>query len=923
MAKYNKYNQLRPLAFSMNLEAVVSQPEFTAYPFWTLGLPGDLKQDLLKALAKATNRPLAKVHLPVQILNSAARMLIPNLIAIEQYAGRTNTHSWLYGFIGPDGEQPASPDAILLLVQAWIQTAFPKIQPATLRSIVQQLTARSFQWKRETMDLTHWNYAKNGTATPYEKNSNRSGFMLWPDLIAARLAQAELEWGHHILKFKRVPTSPGQHGVELVSWPPLEEHENDCVWPYSVLLTFTLQTVPFQSFPVLYCSVGIRRWAGPQVYLPGKIETSVYLLDQVPWIQGLPNNQCFQVAPIRWVSVPENKETGDKGGSRLGWGSNLIPLLNELHIGKNVFPDPQVLANNPYSFLQSAQMSSQPPVPTAAIVYREGLKPAHEAGIGFMPRDRSYFAEKIAAILQPEFAFIPPYERRTYELLPVFNPFFEEKKKVKKPPTEAEVLQAKNRATTERLKSVHAAVPSLKIIIRYQSKEVHIALRNAIEDLLGSPDSQRAFFTIESQPLGALGEKLSVKAGSPVTLYDRQREAISQRAADIAAQLTPAAGDIGVLIELDNEDGFDDGYDPKPALRIGFGRKGYHTQFITPQSAEVKSAKKSKDQIDTQLKERARAAVRDLLRQFGVIGSLPAIQSKLNKKQENLLNIPAPLHYLGAWLIKSTKASPTHIAQEIPVLVHMASNSWGIEVLAPGWDDWLSYRKAQLTLLTQPAVKVFKPEEITQFLLETLDSCLPNFGDTILFCHAQNLRSTWKWLGNELITKALPEELKQHDRLRIVRLRTGEPETPEWYAQKGLDEFGFASGIFEMGFGGQVFAGLQKKPLTMKELSVGASKALPQKKVDKKTQEEKVFDPRPDVRAWNPGICEFTISCSRPEDALMCAVVTNELRDHFAAHFRSPTVYPIPLHLASLLNPYVLPLNKPLRGTQNEADEEE
>ncbi len=220
-----KYNQLRPLAFQMNQEAVADKPEFTAYPFWTLGLPESLKQELLKVIAKAANRPVDKVHLPVRVLNSAARMLIPNLIAIEQYAGRINTQPWLYGFVSPDAGYPASSEAVAFLVRSWIRTALPPNLPsATLRTVAQQFTADMLQWKREMMDLTQWTCAGNGyhpddgTAIPYEKGTSRNGFVLWPDLIAARLSHTRLHWGRHNLTFRRVPTGQGQHGVELVSW---------------------------------------------------------------------------------------------------------------------------------------------------------------------------------------------------------------------------------------------------------------------------------------------------------------------------------------------------------------------------------------------------------------------------------------------------------------------------------------------------------------------------------------------------------------------------------------------------------------------------------------------------------------------------------------------------------------------------------
>ncbi len=61
-----------------------------------------------------------------------------------------------------------------------------------------------------------------------------------------------------------------------------------------------------------------------------------------------------------------------------------------------------------------------------------------------------------------------------------------------------------------------------------------------------------------------------------------------------------------------------------------------------------------------------------------------------------------------------------------------------------------------------------------------------------------------------------------------------------------------------------------------------------------------------------------------PEDAFMCAAITTELRHHFASQFGSPTILPLPLHLASLLGEYVLSLSKsPLKNRGNEQGDEE
>jgi hypothetical protein len=940
----SEYNQLRPLAFQLDQEVVAPRKEFHEYPFWTLDLPEELKRSLLTAIAKSTNRPMEKVSLPMHVLNSAARMLIPGLLSIERYAGRVDTQPWLYGSAYSGEMLPTSAEAILLLVRSWIRTSFPGTVPQPTRhALAQQVSTDAFTWRRETMDIASWKCAVNGTALPYEKGTVRNGFVLWPDLIAARFAQAQIPWGYHQLTFKRIPLGPGQRGVELVSWPPLEETVKRKVWPYSVLLTLTLQTVPFQNFPVLHCDIGVRRWAGPKIYLKSDVETSVYLLDQVPWIQGLPQHQSFQVAPVKWGKVGGSTGAGASGGSQLVWGNQLVPLLEDLHIGKNHFPDPQELADNPLRFIHQDHGSVAKP--SAAIVYRNGLKPQHEMGTGFMPGDRRPFAEAIAALLQPEFQFIPPFERRKYSVAIPQNPFFEGSKKnrpehaeeIDEPEDsegEGEVGDAPLVGTVaERLKAVAATTSSLTLIIRYQSAEVLQALREAIEELLGYPmtqtngmvwSSQDVTMIAETQPLGEMGERLTLKSGNYTTLYDRQRSAISLHATRLAAQIPATQECVGVLIELDNEDKFGDD-DPKQALRIGFGRKGYLTQFITPVPDTTHLSEREKAQAVTQLRERARAAVRDLLRQFGVIGLLPVIPatSRFGKRQGISLAIPDPLHYLGVWLIKlSEKGSPTHIYQNIPVLLHMASHSWEINVLAPGWPDWLSYNQALLALLTQPLSRGLTSKEIHQFWLENLHRCLPAFGDTLLFCHAQNIRGVWKWFGNEQITRELPKELQMYDRLRIVRLRTGDHEIPEWYAQNDKDEYGFTKGVFALDNHNQVFACLQEKPVTA-QTSPQASRVLSRVKFDKKTQEEKVYKPIPNVRAWNPGICEMTISCANPEDALMCAAVTNELRYHFASHFRSPTIYPIPLHLASLLDEYVLPLNKPLKSTGNEPGEEE
>ncbi|HVB22600.1 MAG TPA: DUF3962 domain-containing protein [Ktedonobacteraceae bacterium] len=919
------FHELRPLAFRMTPEAIAENQEFSAYPFWILNLPESLKISLRQAIARASNRPEEKVNIPIRALNKAARMLIPDLISIGSRVGQAKIQPWLYGYFDQETlREPASSEAIKQIVRSWIRTSLPKnIPPTTRSSLIQQATNDILRWDRKTINLTDWKLADNGTAKPYIENTPFNSFVLLPDLIAARLSKAEIIWGPHRLKFRRAPLTPGQSGIELISWPPLEYPERKYIWPFSVLLTLTLQTIPFQSFPELHCEVGIRRWAGPEItHLPGGAETCVYLLDRVPWIEGINYSNSFQVAPISWASIPASERKEGELPYHLTWDSELIQLLDDLH-PKEAFPDPQLLKQNPSSFIQKE--SSFSGKSSAAIVFRNGILPAHGVGPGLMPRDRYIFAEGIAKILQPDLIFIPPLKRKEYAVGILPNPFFEKSKGKQPEPDEELEDKIVSLAGTEadRREALAQSIKHLSIEIRYQSDEVHQALRNAIQELLGYTatfDNEYTWVTpeitikVRSQRLGPWGETLSIKPGSWETQYDRLREAINQRATTIASILTEVNGSVGVLIELDNFDKDD----PKPALRIGFARKGYHTQFITPQPNTDDLREKEQHKLEKQLVQRARSAVRDLLRQLGVVGLPPLITPKKPRsKNGTLLSIPKSLHYLGFYLIKqSIASSTTHIAQTFPVIVHMASNSAGIQVMAPGFNNWLSYNEALIELIKRPNSSILKYAEIYQFLQDTLERCLSVFGDTLLFCDAENLRGSWKWLTNEKFTKKLPKELERYTQLRIVRLRTANHEIPEWYAQSEKDPYGSARGVFSIGDSEHVFASIQDKPPTAMNLSKDQSKVL-QKKGDKE------YDPRPNKTAWNPGIGEMAISCMNPDDALMCAVVATELRHHFASHFGSPTTLPLPLHLAALMKEYALPLAKPAKGIGSEQSDDD
>jgi hypothetical protein len=900
------FNELRTLAFRI-------APEVKELPhhFVTLGIPEELKYLMRKELAAALNREPDKTRPRISVLNKAVRMLVPDIISITRNADVASVQPWLYGH----GQGPASPSAMQQIMRAWIATSFPpQMSEAARYALARKVTADSLVWQKRIVDLARWDTAANGTAAQ-PKIGEADRFVLLPDLMAARLCQPgiELNWGTHQLHFLRCPSAPGRPGTELISWPPLPyEDWQKRVWPYSIFLTLTLQTVAFQPFPELHCDIGIRRWAGPPIeYLPGDRETSVYLLDSVPWIEGIHHSHSFQIAPIVRRRVPIAEQQEGTSTYRFTWNNDLVKLLDYLHV-RDRFPDPQDLIQKPQAYLRDDGE------PSASIVYRNGIEPPHEVGPGLMPIDRYYLARQIQEIFAPELVFIDPPQRKTYAVTARTNPFMGK---------ESEEDQLDNLASEEdlppgllaqrRLAVAHATGKHLTLGIWYQSTRIRQALLQALHTLLGYPlleeetytwVTDELILTVQMYPLGPIGDTLDIQARSTSggRKAVRLRAAIRQRIEDVSAVVPPADGRAAAFIELDPAQTFGDA-DPKYALRIGFAQMGWLTQFITPYKENKKLPGKQRRKEETKVPHRATAALRDLLRQCGVLGLAPQIT---NKGKITSVPIPAPLHYLGVWLIKQyTPSSHTHIPQMLPLIVHMASDTYEVHVKARGFTDWLSYPDALLALAKGQAQGILKPKEALPFIMDALKHIIPIYPHVMLFFHAQNFRSAWNWLTNEQITKALPPSFSKHKHVRIVRIRTGEHETPEWYAQSEKTPYGLARGIFALGESGHIFASIGQKPPTTQNLSNKLSKGMSRTKIDGEGREKNI-DPNPTTPAWNPGIVEMTISCAEPDETLMCATVAHELRHTIASHFNNPTVYPIPLHLASLTEEYVLPLEK-------------
>ncbi|MGB6301564.1 MAG: RNaseH domain-containing protein, partial [Rivularia sp. (in: cyanobacteria)] len=449
----------------------------------------------------------------------------------------------------------------------------------------------------------------------------------------------------------------------------------------------------------------------------------------------------------------------------------------------------------------------------------------------------------------------------------------------------------------------------LTVEIWHQNSSTPDTIIQEIRKLLGIPESAsfpykfpNLDFTLDIQAnsLGTLGEKLELDSNIS-NIRQRRREAINHRCQQVE-QKVPLTSDITVaFIELDGADGFENrSEDPKKALRKGFALRKRWTQFI---STDTKK-----------LSHRAKNGFLDLLRQLGIQAQPPKIEvTKIEDKKlkDNELQ-PEKINYVAIWMIRqysSTSSDGSKI--EVPVMAYMTSDSTEIKAIVPGL-EWLPYREVLLRIAQGEIPGYQNPQEaVVKFIKPKLKEVL-SLGDTLLLCHAQNFRNAWKWLTNSNITQ---DEIKFggeksiaiqdfNSNLRMIRIRDYQShETPEWYAQNG-DETGFGKGVFRMGE--RVFASTYNTPKTFK-LNRDLSKASPW--VNKNNV---INSPSPDAYYWNPGLVELIAACIQPNDNLLIwTIITHELR-HLALHHDEPLKLPLPLHLAKLIEEYVLWLSDDL-----------
>jgi hypothetical protein len=856
-------------------------PELVRMPldFHILRFPESWKARLLDLQREVSGRRNDGVSIPVWSLNAALRALVPDLVAISKDAARTGERAWLIS------NEVIDANALHIIVAAWLRSGFADASPTSRQRALDAMHADDLVWTAEQIDVAAAETLPNGTANPHTHTYNvLPNYLAW----SIETASTPVICGDETLHFRRVALEPGTSGAELVSWPPIRGGKESYYGYFSFTIRLTVQTVPFQSYPVLYTHLGIRRWVSRRTPLP-KGNTSVVLLTQVPWLRGLTASNSLQGASVRWLP-PQN------GEFRLSWADNLASILNSLQFDQ--FPDPNELTENPEKWLR------RPDGVIAGIVYSEGMKPQHAVGAGVSADERRKLVEQLNHILEPRGYYpVEPLPQARAVNSSVRNPFFPKDTERRREESDVEFKQRKQ--NERRCLIGNATQRRLDLEIYYQGRNVLHALQETLREMFGprvETENEIQWSTdalqlrVRARHLGSLGRPLDIQGGRR-NESDQIQNAMRSRIDEVATLLAdPADRRCGAIIELSGADAFSKpNEDPKVALRAAFSAVGRVSQFITP-LVDGESHER--------LFHRANASWLDLFRHLGVRLEEPDIEA---------LGLSKAVRIVGIWLIKRTKSnSPTKREGWLPVAVCIDSHDSVVYAKVNGLDGFYTYPDALIAIGRGEAQFLDDERKAVFFIREMLDE-LKGAGDTLVLCDKQNLSRIWPWLYNSRIEQdrvsfanqqSIP--ITEFPGVRIIRVRSeaSNYETPEWYQTKDK-ETKLPRGLWRISE--RVFGSTYGKPAQAQKVSQYTSKTGTWT-----NSKGNSFSPRPQVSVPNPAFYELTAACLQPDDdPVSWAALAHVLRNT-SLHYGEAAARPNPLLLAERMEEYAFPFDATL-----------
>ncbi|MGR8007688.1 pPIWI_RE module domain-containing protein [Streptomyces hypolithicus] len=970
-----KYRDASRAAYLLKSDATPWTAEYRALPF-----PEQWHASILE-LCNLGRAPEAEAYrtAPVARFNGVLQSLAPGLIVRGRPRDPSQQAEdfWLYAPY--DVSHPLPGDTLDRLTGSWLKDLRP--EPEHHRTVLDThlaLRACPPQWQDVTVDLLGCPTTGGGTAAPRDRQYQLATDALARRIIA--LDPYEHSAGS--LYFRAVPRGPRQQGAELLSQPLSQVVKGRAWWFSIVinisLHTVPLDPRPRLHLHTGVRRWATRLDAKKQrLRLPYGRDTSVYLLPGIPWLPGAPTSDRYAVARLTWERGTQGYAWKNNGPAQIlgrmalsspfpdpdslltepeewigdGIGTRAA-VVHSTHMGAHGIGTglmshqrsqivkwaeealPEAMRRVP-SLSRASAGSSAPanarPKPKAsekateaereALARRTALAVAARINEGQAPAESVGGAGDVALV-----------EARLLWQTPLFRDAAVE--------ALADVLGLEGDggrpepATAEEV--YERSAPGSPVILEWKSPELTLRLRclrttGGITDTLGIDPKAR--------PKGK-----ALEAG----ITSRRKAAEAFLAADGADPLRPDFA----LVEIDRRQDFAHRLDdPKYALRLGCADAGVLTQFaLVPKKAKGHNSEKN-------LSHRVHSGWEDALRQYGV-RVMP--EHTLGKA------LPENLRYVATYMVKRRKDGPTGLPRHTPVAVMVTPLAAGSGLAAvTGWDErtrqWIPYPHFLLGLVkTAEIPEVSESTETRDAMDADAAVTVPrqrskyrvwhqNMDEqrratarylqkmvhslrgrpTVLLTHSQNSRLHWPWLQDgrterDLIKTGHAQPAGLDPDLRLIRVRTAAGrETPQWWGNAAPGEVnGLPQGLWveveDAGWSsGRVFYSTTPKAGTFRDSAVEADKIAPRPLRQGPNKGKPTIDTH--IPAWNPGLVEIAVLGCHPDDGdspEALALAVHQLRQ--APDYLDALSLPLPLHLASLAQHYVLPT---VAEGDNEAEE--
>ncbi len=666
-----EYKTIFPGAYFLDADAPYNLFELTVPEAW---------RQTAKSLARQRVRLTGKGYpsVPVYSLNSIISACFPQIVQTVPKAWNNSSVPWILS------SEQAELDLLPELIKDWLREEFSKdLETDTIEAALSNLQSEAWQWSPSPATYSTFDKAVCFQALPYYLATE---FLKNPTVSFGENARYQLT-------FYRVANT--YQGAELISWPPspvsiIKGKKEVKKADISFVISFKLQTYPWQTQPAIVPQLSIRRWISEPLKKIPYGGATAYIGDNRRWLDGERQPFCFmRLAIKRW-------------GKEFSW-HRAIANLSE--INDTPLPEPRILAEQPT--LNWSKFNAEERIIQAAISYdtRHRGEPPCSSGVSALD-----LASLDRAVLE-RLPLQPIGEAaRVGKVVVDFWGKVQSKKKGDKSPKEANNLKTPMLRPQIASPAVFRPTenPLKTVLILWSTPECRDALIAEICLVLGlsvagetqtyetpnGGEGETTFYrgnlgavTIKTQHVEDLTEKLDVDNPSVSGKNRSQRRVnlLEERIQEIISALPQPEGLCGALVEIKPKAKyFPRESDPKLAWRIGAMQAGYVNQHINPITDYKKDGTKY---FISNGQQRIKRAVSDLWRQLGIL-PIPLINPDRDRVDSNL------------WLTcfyafrRTRKTTASNKPSTVALMLRVNPITGLVEMTTPSWFSefgWVSY----------------------------------------------------------------------------------------------------------------------------------------------------------------------------------------------------------------------------------------